>query len=330
MFRKNYNRAVLQVRLETQGPLLIRAGDSGLNPVAADLACVRTQHAVHGLTVYVPGSSLKGVLRSGIEARLRPFTFGDNREGSCNPLEQNKGCSDRQLRDLKSADVHARNCLACRTFGSLSMQGRASIRDLFPWSKDENLVLGANRENAARANKVEVRHNVSINRISNAAQSGSLFDMEVIPPGVVFHGEIALQNYQAWQLGLIALAREEFNDGVALLGSTKSRGFGAVKMDIVSILHEQVAQPGKGAANGAASSPLGVGSLATAEEVREYGLLKEVALPSSIAEIRGLSTRYHVKDDAQIQRWLEVGMEAVGVLLENANAHIMPPRGGQR
>lgn len=329
MFRKNYNRAVLQVRLETQGPLLIRAGDSGLNPVAADLACVRTQHAVHGLTVYVPGSSLKGALRSGIEARLRAFAFGDNREGSCNPLEHKNSCADLNRREKESPTIHRKHCLACRTFGSLSMQGRASIRDLFPWSKDENLVLGVSRENTARANKVEVRQNVSINRISNAVQHGP-FDMEVIPPGVIFHGEIALQNYQAWQLGLIALAREEFNDGVALLGSTKSRGFGAVKMDIVSILHEQVAQPGKGAGNGATSSPLGVGSLATAEEVREYGLLTEVALPSSVAEIRGLSTRYHVKDEAQIQQWLEVGMEAVGALLENAKARTMPPKGDQR
>lgn len=33
MFRKSYNRAVLRLRLKTQTPLLIRAGDAGLDPI---------------------------------------------------------------------------------------------------------------------------------------------------------------------------------------------------------------------------------------------------------------------------------------------------------
>ena len=45
MFRKSYNRAVIGIRIETVTPLLIRAGDAGLDPSSADLVSVRTHHA---------------------------------------------------------------------------------------------------------------------------------------------------------------------------------------------------------------------------------------------------------------------------------------------
>lgn len=316
MFRKSYNRAVLQVHIETQAPLLIRAGDAGLDPVAADLSCVRTQHGMHGRTVYIPGSSLKGVIRSSIEARLRSLSLSKGRLGSCDPLEHKNACSTRRAATESSWEVHARNCLACRTFGSLTMQGHAAIRDLFPWTRSENMKLDHSLENFNFANRVEVRHNVSINRSSGAVQHGP-FDMEVIPPGVHFYGELALQNYQAWQLGLLAMAQEEFNDGVALLGSTKSRGLGAVKLTFVSLMHEQVREAG-------VRVPKALGHLATPEECQDYDFVPETALPVATPEERGLSLRFLVRESAELQQWLDAGMRALEAL------HVSTAQGGAR
>src|SRR5262249_12407642 len=71
MYRRSYNRAVLRVRITTVTPLRIGAGDVGLDPSATDLTCVRTRHAAHGTTVYIPGSSFKGVVRATAEAAIR-------------------------------------------------------------------------------------------------------------------------------------------------------------------------------------------------------------------------------------------------------------------
>ena len=204
MFKISYNRAVIRIRVETVTPLSIRAGQTGLDPTGADLACVRTHHRAHGATVYIPGSSFKGVIRSTAEARLRASRFkhlggGEAIEGACDPAEHRASCAVHEAPDTSA--VHRAHCVACRLFGSLSMRGRCAPRDLFPFSGAATLDE-EERANLARANKVEVRYGVLIGRMSGSVEVGP-FDQEMVPAGVTFHGEVALQNYQAWQLGLL-------------------------------------------------------------------------------------------------------------------------------
>lgn len=304
MFRQSLNRAVLRIRIETVTPLLIRAGDSGLDPTGADLTCVRTKHARYDRTVYVPGSSLKGVVRSAAEAAVRGRKLGGV-EGACDPL--GPATCARETRRLESHEVHRKHCLACRLFGSTAIKGRASVRDLFPWPEPrpgEAADDAKNRELAARANQVELRNGVAINRVSGAVQHGP-FDMEMVPAGVAFWGDVALENYQAWQLGLVAAAFDELTSGFAQLGSTKSRGLGVVRPVIESVLHEQAGVD--------APRPLGVGRLVGAPDVDRYGLLPEHDLPTSTAEPWGLSTRFRTTGDAA-EAWLEAGRAALRAL----------------
>lgn len=310
MFRKSYNRAVLRIRVETVTPLLIRAADAGLDPTAVDLTPVRTRHGRHGLTVYIPGTSLKGVLRAAAEARVRGRDFGPV-DGACeDPLAHNgASCSaagNRRKQDKAgTAAVHGAHCLACRLFGSLAMKGRASVRDLLPWSPAPASAASAPRgDNHARANELELRHGVSIDRILGSVRNGP-FDQELVPAGVSFWGEVALENYQVWQLGLLAQAFDEVNDGIAQLGSSKSRGLGAAQVKVESILHEQ--------AGAAGDMPRGVGALAPAAEQDAYGLLPEVDLPASAGTPRGLAVRFEVDED-QARSWLDAGRSALGGL----------------
>lgn len=294
MFQETGNRAVLHIRITTVTPLAIRTGDTGLEPGGTDLKCVRTRRGGDEPTVFVPGSSLKGVVRSAAEANLRGQTLhGVN--GACDPIDAATSCGERIRTRHDRPQVHREHCLACRLFGSLSLKGRASIRDLLPAPGDE----------ADRANRTQVRFGVGINRVSGGVSRGKLFDQEVVPAGVTFDGDVALENYQVWQLGMLATAFAELNDGFAQLGSSKSRGLGVVKVTVGSMIHEQPLRAGARAA--------GVGRIYAPARVDAYGLLPEADLPETEGKPHGLSRRFEL-DAATAQAWLDAGLAALGAL----------------
>ncbi len=303
MFKANLNRARLDFELEVKTPLLIKAGDPGLDPTAAELSCVRTRHSLlerWGLpfdrTVYIPGSSLKGVLRSTVEATLRT----QDPTWACDPLDHKKSCGQHDDREHTTAETHQRQCLACRTFGSLAIKGRAAPRDLFPWPTHLTEVAEY-RDNILKANQIEQRHGVAINRISGAVQHGP-FELEGVPPGARFYGEIALENYQVWQLGLVLSAFDELNDGFAQMGSAKSRGMGAVAAKVTGIVHEQAARGD--------DRPLGVAQL-DPSLVKPYGFRSgDDGLPVSPGTSRGLSRRYVISGPA-ILGWVEAAQKVL-------------------
>jgi CRISPR-associated protein Csm3 len=315
MFKISYNRAVLRFRLETVTPLSIRAGETGLDPTGSDLVCVRTHHRAHGSTVYIPGSSLKGVIRSAAEASLRSKRFthlgGGRIEGACDPADHQNSCAKHGSRSDNSPDtarVHRENCAACRLFGSLSIRGRCAIRDLFPFAVASGLSED-DRSNLARANQVEVRNGVFISRISGSVAVGP-FDQEMIPAGTHFHGEVALQNYQVWQLGLLSSAFGELSDGFVQLGSSKTRGLGVVRIEFQSLIHEQRA--------GVERRPLGAGDLVDDGNRRAYGLFAERPLPPSEGTPRGLSRRFVADGPAETESWTTAGLGALSDLLSVA------------
>lgn len=310
MFRRSYNRAALRVRLTTVTPLRIGAGELGLDPSGADLTCVRTRHAAHGTTVYIPGSSLKGVVRAAAEASVRGQRFA-GRVGACDdPLDHKdarRSCGARHQdgSNTPTHDIYRDHCLACRLFGSLAIKGRASLRDLFPWSDDPGAgaAFAPGGDNQISANRLELRHGVAIDRILGSVKHGP-FDQELVPAGVAFFGDIALENYQVWQLGLLAAAFDQLNGGIAQLGSSKSRGLGVVTATVEEIVHDQA---------GRGSQPCGVAALATPEEREAYGLLTEPALSAGDGVRHGLATRFVVRDQAAA--WLATGRDALGALL---------------
>ncbi len=307
MFKVSHNRAALKFVVETVTPLSIRAGQAGLDPTGADLTCVRTHHHTHGRTVYIPGSSLKGVVRSSVEARLRAQRYahlGGSAPilGACDPTVHRNSCA-RHSRLGETSDIYRANCVACRLFGSLSVRGRCAIRDLYPFS-DATQLSEREQDNLARANRVEVRHGVFIGRISGSAVG--LFDQEMIPAGVRFYGEVVLQNYQTWQLGLLLSGFDELSEGFAQLGSSKTRGLGVVRVDLSSLIHEQRL--------GSNPVPMGLGDLVDDSIKRAYGLFAEQPLPASEGTVRGLLRRFAISDTGALARWRAAGDHALSQL----------------
>lgn len=276
MHKTLLNQACLRIVLKPRGPWLIKSGVEAPDPTRPGMEFVRTRHARVGDTVYLPGTSLKGALRSHAERVLQGIGVQ-----VCDPLDRRLACKSPGGRH-ETPVVYKEQCPACRTFGSLAVAGRCSIFDAYPWPNgaDDETMSAAARV----ANATERRNQVAIDRATGEARPGALFDLEVVVAGE-FHTEIRLQNFQLWQLGLIATVLQDMNDGYVPIGFGKSRGLGQVALSWPSFeMQSFFAGPAGPGVRRDDHHLLGVGALASPESRRDYGLFEKdsVELPEGV------------------------------------------------
>lgn len=254
MHKKRLNEAQLQILIEPYGPLLIKSGlDSGADPTRPSMSFVRSTHPTElAETIYLPGASLKGVLRSHAERILRS-TLGENDSTACDPVRSSCG-NERSLQRAGSAQKYAGSCLACRTFGNTVVGSRFLTADAYPETPINTLPL---------------RQNVAIDRRTGSVGHGP-FDMEVATAGR-FATTLHLVNFELWQLGLVALTLRDLDEGRVRMGFAKSRGLGRVRVHMTRL---EIAYPGQfGAQNDRFQSELlGLGALVEPDEIRQYDL----------------------------------------------------------
>jgi len=214
MFKKLTNEAVLTVQLSVDGPLLIRSGEANsLDPALPDMRFVRCQHNGRQ-TVYLPGSSLKGVFRTRYEQLMKLLG-----QAPCNLFDRFKSCSQK-LKD-KHKYEHTKDgeqrynesCSACRLFGSLELGSRIRFTDAYPVGDV----------------KLSMRNGVGIDRKTGAASSGALYDFEVVESGT-FQFEIRFTNFKRYQLALVLEILNDIDNGFVSFGMGTSRGNGSMKV----------------------------------------------------------------------------------------------------
>jgi hypothetical protein len=83
-------------------------------------------------------------------------------------------------------------------------------------------------------NRTEVRAGVGIERKSQAASTGVLYDTEVVVGGG-FETRLSGENYSLWQLGLVLAALQDLDAGLVRIGGCKARGMGTVKVKDLSV-----------------------------------------------------------------------------------------------
>jgi CRISPR-associated protein Csm3 len=280
MHKKLLNEAKLQITISVQGPFLVKSGTETWDPTVPDMQFVRTRHARLGETVFIPGSSLKGTLRSYSEKIARTLNVK-----CCNPFATRKEdkvaldrfCgkrvddeNDKRKRtdkgDLSSAEIYQHSCAACQIFGSTAISGRAAFADCFP---TQDL-----------SQRLTRRTGVAIDRILGSAAGGALFDVEALMTGD-FETVISLRNFELWQLGLLGLAIRDLCLGRVRVGFGKSRGFGGVsanleKLELRSILADGLRkEAGK-------LSVHGIGSM-LGEDRGRYGIEETEVIPVQLA-----------------------------------------------
>lgn len=276
MFRKMYNQAVLSGNLVPDGPVLIVQGGAALDPVAPDLAFVRT--AFDGEpTVYLPGASLKGVLRAHAE-RLLCTEVGESSAESPFGNGTKRKSAGKRKEEKDTPGVYRVSCAADRLFGSTVIAGRFRVGDACPDSNSREV-----------ANRTEIRYGVAIDRAKQSVKHGP-FEQEAVVGGS-FAFKAVLENYELWMMSLVLQVFSDLDEGLVQVGHAKSRGFGSMKVTEPVL---EVRWPG------AAPKRLeGAGARESDEIVRKtYGLLADdaVDLPKG-AEVanRGLFSGYRYK-----------------------------------
>jgi CRISPR-associated protein Csm3 len=166
---------------------------------------------------YIPGSSLKGKMRSQMERKLGKI--GD-RGGPC-------GCGEQ-------------SCYVCRVFGPHKNMRhnlgptRIIVRDAMLCENTRNEY---NEIMASGQSYIEIKTENSINRQSGAAANGSLRIQERVPAGACFEMELALQIYdmddEDKMVEFIKTALKEVEN--SYLGGSGSRGSGKVKFKELKI-----------------------------------------------------------------------------------------------
>src|SRR5205085_2251689 len=223
MHSRVYSELTIRLTITPVGPVLIKSGDEASDPRRPDMSFVRTFSGGRR-TVYLPGSSLKGVLRSHCERLARTADTDERRRRNhdrplaCNPLSDEESCGGYIRREIKKEKVkdwpgarkHAESCFLCRMFGNTSIASHFQITDAHP----------------AGDCRTEERNGVAIDRVYGSVAVGP-FNYETVTEGE-FRTTLRLKNFTLSQTGLLLLALRDLSLERIRLGFAKSRGLGLV------------------------------------------------------------------------------------------------------
>lgn len=230
---------VLRARLRLAGTLTtrtaLRIGSGGGGELdSADLPVLKD---VDGFP-FVPGASLKGALRSTVEALVRGAVHGTTDPArtqallwACDPLAKEdydsggdrvrRACGHHEAKQRSQVDTE-KHCAVCRLFGSHVLASHVRFCDA--------LVPRADTPAAGRRKPIEMRDGVAIDRDLKTVYKSQKYDFEVVSPGTSFALEVFVDNPRDWLMGLLVIGFEQLDTGFTALGGFASRGLGRVEI----------------------------------------------------------------------------------------------------
>ena len=272
MFKQLVNECTIEMRLRPEGALLIKSGMPQMTDV--DMSWVRVYRNGQP-EVFLPGSSLKGMIRSHAERIAR--TLKDN--CACDPFSKHGDtifCGNfletlkRNNRggEISTPEVYKKSCPTCRLFGNTFILGRFATEDAYIEGESP---------------KIQHRDGIGIDRFTGGASRGAKFELEVITGGV-FKTTLHLQNFELWQLGLLGFVLQDMRDGLVRMGSGKSRGLGKITADFKIIKLDYLGSKGKIIEDDQINI-MGVGALF--QQADQYGMEKNdcVSINKSLTKI---------------------------------------------
>ncbi len=225
-FTELQNRYVFEGNLHLQGAMHIGSGRSD-EEVDSVFACTSDNRP------YIPGSSIRGALRSHTERILLSI-----RKPSCllfsdstfeNPVMETKCLTAQkpdELAEIEQDELYENImanpdllCDTCKVYGSPHFASRVKIPD-------------AIRAEQTPLNK---RFNTGINRETGTVASGVLFSMNVVEKGNAFPFKLIAENMEPLTLGVLAIGLLEMMSGEFWIGAKAATGLGQCKLELSSV-----------------------------------------------------------------------------------------------
>jgi CRISPR-associated RAMP protein (TIGR02581 family) len=241
MFDKFENRYIISADIVTTTAIHIGTAENEFIPLGNRNSFFRN---AEGLPL-IPGSSLKGLMRSFLEQMLPGSREQKAAEGifsgswSC---AKSQRCvaekPDQESKDFKelwegnSADAEnkladylfgedGKLCTVCRLFGSKYNGAKLSIRD-------------AKVKEETFQRDFEIRSGVAIDRDLGKSVPGQLFEVEVVPEGTSFSFQAILENADETEWNCVKSLLAAMELGMLSIGAMKSRGMGGMELQAIS------------------------------------------------------------------------------------------------
>ncbi|AFZ07302.1 CRISPR-associated protein, Csx7 family [Oscillatoria nigro-viridis PCC 7112] len=223
MFETFKNRLEITGTLKTVTALRISAGRS-TEPIGSDLPVIKDALG----RPLIPGSSFKGALRSRLESFLRGIV-GSDRKLVANPAIENEwSITAQEMKQIKqnfpddqalTDEILKHTDLVSHLFGTPWLASKFQVRDL---TVQPDAWFGQYQE----------RDGVAIDRDTETAADGKLYDYQVVPAATPFDFKAVVENARDWELGLLMIGLHQFETEQIPLGGGRSRGLGVVKLEI--------------------------------------------------------------------------------------------------
>lgn len=205
---------VITGTLINQTPLSIGAGKGALKG-GIDNPVVRM-----GEAPYIPGSSLKGALRSEAELYVKSFFLSEFICDILNPTDEKTG----ELARKKTLRESYEPCIICRIFGGPTLASHLVFHNALPFSSFHT----------------EIKTSVSISRVTGGQYHERLFDIEYVVPFTKFKFEMRVDNIdligESEEAKMVNYLLNILTQGQVWLGGRKSVGMGNVKLTDVKVL----------------------------------------------------------------------------------------------
>jgi CRISPR-associated RAMP protein (TIGR02581 family) len=207
-FTRLDSRYVLDCKLIAQNGLHIGSGVAGTTTDAPFI--------LQDEVAFVPGSSLRGVMRSTVERIVRTLA-GDGQY--CVLFEKPAAhCHrDKTSQEQEELGEALTFCGICQFFGCTGVAAKFRVSDA--------------TQCAAELKKPVRRDGVGINRDTETAEDKVKYDFEVLEKGAEFEFAMHLENVGTSDLAFLYILLKEMQQG-AHLGGKKARGLGLVKLEV--------------------------------------------------------------------------------------------------
>ena len=223
MFDTFKNRLELTGTLTTVTALRISAGRS-TEPIGSDLPVIKDALG----RPLIPGASFKGALRS----RLESFLRGIDPSLADDPANFTSSTRNNQVKAFK--EQYKDNDLAL-TEALIGITDEVSRLFGSPWIASKFQVRDLTVLPDSWFGQYQERDGVAIDRDTETAADGKLYDYQVVPAGTPFEFKAVVENAEEWELGLLMIGLHQFETEQIPLGGGRSRGLGVVKLEINQI-----------------------------------------------------------------------------------------------